>query len=106
MQLLTISEAAGLLHVPEGWLRKKVSAHSVPHTRLGKHVRFTAEQLRQLIALSESPVTMTQSSCNGVSPRARRAQRIGTAAPPSCGVSSAMATDDDVAGTKRRPTAA
>ncbi len=27
-QLFTISEAAVLLHVPEGWLRKKVSALS------------------------------------------------------------------------------
>ena len=53
IELVTIGEAARLLSVPEGWLRKRVSARGVPHTRLGKHVRFTADQLHQLIALGD-----------------------------------------------------
>lgn len=71
-QLFTIREAAVLLHVPEGWLRKKVSAQSVPHTRLGKHVRFTSEHLRQIVAKGESHVTPSLAASSGVSKRARR----------------------------------
>ena len=70
-QLFTINEAAVLLHVPEGWLRKKVSALLVPHTRLGKHVRFTSEHLRKIIAAGESSAAASARS-NGVSARARR----------------------------------
>ena len=89
IELFTIREAARLLSVPEGWLRKRVSARGVPHTRLGKHVRFTADQLDQLVALGESPVATTHSSSSGLSPRARRAPRSGTAAAiPSYGASS------------------
>lgn len=51
--LLTIDEAAALLRVPRSWLRDRVSARLVPHTRLGRHVRFTAEHLAQIIAIGE-----------------------------------------------------
>ncbi|MQA85035.1 MAG: helix-turn-helix domain-containing protein [Streptosporangiales bacterium] len=45
--MLTFSEAAQRLNVPESWLREKVARRQVPHTRLGKHVRFTKETLRR-----------------------------------------------------------
>lgn len=73
IELYTIGEAAKLLRVPEGWLRKRVSAHAVPHTRLGKHVRFTAEQLREITAKAELEPVSVPSRMNGLSPRARRA---------------------------------
>jgi excisionase family DNA binding protein len=73
LELFTIVEAAELLRVPEGWLRKRVSAHAVPHTRLGKHVRFTAEQLREITAKAELQPVSVPSNTNGLSPRARRA---------------------------------
>jgi excisionase family DNA binding protein len=70
--LYTIAEAARLLNVPVGWLSKKVSAHEVPHTRLGKHVRFTPEHIQLIIAAGEQqPRAVPLSS--GVSRRARRA---------------------------------
>ena len=70
--VFTIAEAARLLHVPVGWLSKKVTAHEVPHTRLGKHVRFTPEHLQLIIAAGEQrPRTIPLSA--GVSRRARRA---------------------------------
>jgi excisionase family DNA binding protein len=70
--VFTIAEAARLLHVPVGWLSKKVTAHEVPHTRLGKHVRFTPEHIRLIIASGEQqPQTVPLRS--GVSRRARRA---------------------------------
>lgn len=37
--------AAEWLHVSESWLRKQVAARQVPHTRLGRNVRFTDEDL-------------------------------------------------------------
>lgn len=82
LELFTIPEAANILKVPEGWLRKKVSARVVVCTRLGKHVRFTHDQLLELIAANESPVEATAVQSNGLSPRARRL-RISTALPES-----------------------
>lgn len=73
VELFTIPEAAEALRVPEGWLRKKVTAGSVPHTRLGKHVRFTTEHLRQIVvAGAVEPATGAAVAAHGVSPRARR----------------------------------
>jgi excisionase family DNA binding protein len=70
--LFTIVEAARLLNVPVGWLSKKVSAHEVPHTRLGKHVRFTQEHIDLIIEAGQQlPHDIAPSS--GVSRRARRA---------------------------------
>jgi excisionase family DNA binding protein len=51
--LLTIEEAAVALAVPRSWLRDKVTARQVPHTRLGRHVRFSQEHLRQIIGMGE-----------------------------------------------------
>ncbi|HVX70407.1 MAG TPA: helix-turn-helix domain-containing protein [Mycobacteriales bacterium] len=69
--LLNISEAAAALNVPEGWLRKKVTERLVPHTRLGKHVRFTEEHLRQIVADGEQAILMTPTVTHGLSRRAR-----------------------------------
>lgn len=71
MTLHTIPEAAALLNVPEHWLRKKVSGRLVPHTRLGRHVRFTDEHLRLIVATGEQP-TQVPTRSQGVSRRARR----------------------------------
>lgn len=77
-EVFTIVEAARLLHVPEGWLRKKVTAGLVPYTRLGKHVRFTATHLAQILAAGESPAAGQPAYLSGVSTRARRATRTGS----------------------------
>lgn len=53
--LLTIDEAAAALRVTRSWLRDRVSARIVPHTRLGRHVRFTPAHLAQIIASGEEP---------------------------------------------------
>jgi excisionase family DNA binding protein len=73
LDLYTIPEAAEILHVPEGWLRKKVTAGVVPHTRLGKHVRFTADHLQTIVRQGEpiEPVGPARST-EGLSVRARR----------------------------------
>lgn len=78
LQVYTIAEAACLLRVPEGWLRKKVTAGAVPHTRLGKHVRFTVDHLRRIVAAGEEqPAAMPGDNGQGLSPHARRAGRAG-----------------------------
>lgn len=57
--LMTIDEAAEALRVPRSWLRDRVSARLVPHTRLGRHVRFTPAHLAQIIASGEEPSCST-----------------------------------------------
>jgi excisionase family DNA binding protein len=55
--LLTIPEAAEFLNVPVRWLQDAVQQRRVRCTRIGKHVRFTAEHLVELITAGEQPVT-------------------------------------------------
>ncbi len=72
--LLTIEEAAVALAVPRSWLRDKVTARQVPHTRLGRHVRFSEEHLRQIIELGEEmAVTGPMPTGGGVGRRRARA---------------------------------
>lgn len=54
--LLTIDEAADYLNVPRRWVAEAVRLQRVRCTRLGKHVRFRAEHLDELIAAGEQPV--------------------------------------------------
>lgn len=58
--LLTIAEAARVLNIPEGALRKSVSARRVPHTRLGKHVRFAPHHLAAIVQAGEQPTVAGQ----------------------------------------------
>lgn len=54
--LVGIPAAARWLNVPEGWLRKKVSSREVPFTFVGKHARFSADHLAQIVAEGEQQV--------------------------------------------------
>jgi excisionase family DNA binding protein len=71
VRLLSIPEAAAELNVPEHWLRKKVTARQVPHTRLGRHVRVTEEHLRQIVEFGKQTV-LTPPPGQDVSRRARK----------------------------------
>jgi excisionase family DNA binding protein len=53
--LLTIPETADVLHIPEGSLRKMVTARQVPYTRIGKHCRFSDTDLCQIVGAGASP---------------------------------------------------
>jgi hypothetical protein len=60
-----------------------VTAGVVPHTRLGKHVRFTTDELRRIVVAAHvepaaAPVVVGQ----GLSPRARRRPVAATPTPP------------------------
>ncbi|MDP9181945.1 MAG: helix-turn-helix domain-containing protein [Actinomycetota bacterium] len=70
LRLLTLDEVAAILRVPVSWLRHRVANHSVACTRLGRHIRFTREQVATIVdgavqPLIEEPVT-------GLTRRARR----------------------------------
>ena len=45
MPLLTIEEAAGLLHVKVSWLYERTRTNEVPHIKLGKYLRFDQDEL-------------------------------------------------------------
>ena len=53
--LCTPAEAARVLAVPESWLRRQVTARLVPHTRLGKHLRFSHADLVLIAAAAAHP---------------------------------------------------
>lgn len=56
--LLNVSEAAEYLNVSQSWLEKQVAARQVPHTRIGKFVRFTPDHLRLIIEAGEQAVVL------------------------------------------------
>ncbi len=52
-RLYSLQEAADLLNVPASWLRTAIAHRTVPHTRLGRHVRFTEAHLAAIVAEGE-----------------------------------------------------
>ncbi|WP_436776751.1 helix-turn-helix domain-containing protein [Yinghuangia sp. YIM S09857] len=48
--LLTPAQAAARLQVRESWLRAKVSARVVPCTFVGRHLRFSEQDLADIVA--------------------------------------------------------
>lgn len=46
--LLTTKQAADKLNVGVDWLKKRAQRFEVPHTRLGRYVRFSEDQLREI----------------------------------------------------------
>ena len=55
LPLHTPAEAARALAVPESWLRRQVTARLVPHTRLGKHLRFSHADLVVIATTAAQP---------------------------------------------------
>jgi excisionase family DNA binding protein len=49
-------QAAEWLNIPADTLERLVSARLVPHTRIGKHVRFAQHHLDAIVAAGEEPV--------------------------------------------------
>lgn len=50
--LLTADQAALLLGVPESWVREHARLGDLPHRRIGKHLRFTEDDIAAYIAAS------------------------------------------------------
>ncbi|MFG1852719.1 helix-turn-helix domain-containing protein [Actinomadura geliboluensis] len=57
VRLCTPGEAVAMLQVRESWLRKKASARVIPCTFIGKHLRFSDQDVAAIIAAgSKQPV--------------------------------------------------
>ncbi len=55
VRLLTIHEAAEVLRIPISWLYERTRRNAIPFRRIGKYVRFTQQDLSQIISSSEEP---------------------------------------------------
>ncbi len=57
-ELHTVAEAAGILKVRESWLKAKASARLIPCTFVGKHLRFSDDDIADIMrAGARQPVT-------------------------------------------------
>jgi excisionase family DNA binding protein len=54
---LNIAELAELLGVPRSWVRDKVTARELPHHRIGRHVRFFADDIAAIKQQTAAPAT-------------------------------------------------
>lgn len=61
--LHTPTEAAKILNIRESWLRHKASARVIPCTFVGKHLRFSDDDIAQIMAQgARQPVTRGRGS--------------------------------------------
>ncbi len=59
--LFTIPEAAEAVRIPISWLYERTRRNAIPCRRIGKHVRFTQQNLIEVIASSEQPKKVASS---------------------------------------------
>ena len=48
-QLHTVAEAAAILKVRESWLKTKAAARLIPCTFVGKHLRFSDDDIAEIM---------------------------------------------------------
>lgn len=53
VRLFTITEAAEVLRIPISWLYERTRRNAIPYRRIGKYVRFTQDDLKQIISSGE-----------------------------------------------------
>lgn len=56
--LLDITGLAEFLGVRRTWVRDQVTARAIPFTKIGRHVRFTEDHVRQIVAAGEQKVAV------------------------------------------------
>ncbi len=54
-RLLTATDVAELLNVPESWVREATRQDHLPHIHLGRYIRYHATAITQWIADQEHP---------------------------------------------------
>lgn len=62
VKALDYDHAAVVLGPPAGWLRKAVPAGEIPHSRYGKHVIFTPEDIAEIRRRHRVPIAGTASN--------------------------------------------
>lgn len=60
-RLFTIQEAAEALRIPISWLYERTRRNAIPCRRIGKYVRFTQQDLNEIITSSEQPKKVASS---------------------------------------------
>lgn len=60
LQLYTAEQAAELLQVSPSWLRRKATARAIACTFVGKHLRFSADDLQSIIAAGAASIASQQ----------------------------------------------
>jgi excisionase family DNA binding protein len=50
---VTIKEAAEVLRIPISWLYERTRRNAIPCRRIGKYVRFTQDDLKEIISSGE-----------------------------------------------------
>jgi DNA-binding Lrp family transcriptional regulator len=68
--LLSFSEAARRLGLPESWLRAHV--RELPHRRLGRKVMFTVDDLDRIVALAAATPPPPVTGVTSIRPSGRR----------------------------------
>jgi hypothetical protein len=64
-QLYTAAEAASILKVRESWLKTKAAARLIPCTFIGKHLRFSDDDIAEIMkAGSRQPITLRERRAN------------------------------------------
>jgi excisionase family DNA binding protein len=65
-ELHTPAEAARVLKVRESWLKTKAAARLIPCTFVGKHLRFSDDDIAEIMrAGARQPVTTRQARTHG-----------------------------------------
>ena len=53
VRLFTIKEAAEVLRIPISWLYERTRRNAIPYRRIGKYIRFTQDDLKEIISSGE-----------------------------------------------------
>ncbi len=61
-QLFTVTETAEILKIPESWLKAKATARVIPCTFVGKHLRFSDQDISEIINAGARPALTLRSS--------------------------------------------
>lgn len=72
MSLLDIDGAAEFLGVKRSWVRDKVTARAIPFTLVGRHVRFSEEDLAAIVAAGRQRPTTPAPRLSLVPVKSRR----------------------------------
>jgi hypothetical protein len=67
-QLYTAAEAAGILKVRESWLKTKAAARLIPCTFIGKHLRFSDDDIAEIMKAGECQPVISERRPRGHQP--------------------------------------
>lgn len=60
IRLFTVDEAAEALKLPKSWIYERTRRNAIPFHRIGKYVRFTLDDLAEIISSQPAPAVQDQ----------------------------------------------